>query len=365
MSVVTGTSPAALRVELARKRQVERARLLNPAGRRHVLRFAGLLVLAGALALAIFASLAFGARAVSLPTVIEALTSFNPDLTDHLVVHDLRLGRTLVGLFVGISLAVAGVLMQAITRNPLADPGLLGINSGASFFVVMAIWLLDIHAMSGLIWFAFVGAGSVAILVYLLGSMGRGGATPVRLALAGAAVHALLFALISAIIILFQESLNTYRFWVVGSLAGADASALTDLLPFFIAGLVLAVFASSALNAMALGDDTAKALGTRLTLTRVTTAGAVTLLCGCAVAAAGPVGFIGLVVPHVARAWVGADQRWLIAYSLLLGPVLLLASDVLGRVVLPPGEVQVGIMTALIGGPLFVFIVRRIRMVQI
>lgn len=339
--------------------------MLNPAGKRQSLRVAGALVLAIGLLAVGLSSLGFGARAMPISTVIEALIHFDPALTDHLVVHDLRLARTITGIFVGVALSVAGVLMQAITRNPLADPGLLGVNSGASFFVVCGIWLFGVHQLSGLVWFAFAGAGIVSVLVYLLGSMGRGGANPVRLALAGAAMHALLFALISAIILINQQSLNVYRFWVVGSLAGAETVALDDLAPFLFAGLVLAALAAASLNAMALGDETAKALGTRLTLTRLTTMGAVTLLCGCAVAAAGPIGFVGLVVPHAARAWVGADQRWLILYALLLGPILLLGSDVLGRVIMPPGEVQVGIMTALIGGPLFVLIVRRIRLVQL
>lgn len=365
MSAFATLKSSGLRARIAAQRARERARILSPVGQRRSLRLTGLAVLGAVFVGAILASLAVGARQVPFGTVLDAVFAFDPGNTNHLVVHDLRLPRTMVGIFVGIALSVAGVLMQAITRNPLADPGLLGVNSGAAFFVVIAIWLLGIHTLSGLVWFAFAGAGLVSIVVYMLGSMGRGAATPVRLALAGAAVHALLFALISAIILLNQESLNIYRFWVVGSLGGAETLALGNLLPFFGVGMVLAVMASGALNSIALGEDTARALGTRLTSARIMTMGAVTLLCGCAVAAAGPVGFIGLVVPHLARAWCGADQRWLIAYALLLGPALLLLSDVAGRVILPPGEVQVGIMTAIIGGPLFVAIVRRIRMVQI
>jgi iron complex transport system permease protein len=206
------------------------------------------------------------------------------------------------------------------------------------------------------------GAGAVAVLVYVLGSLGRGGATPVRLALAGSAIHALLFALIGAVLIMSHETLDVYRFWIVGSLAGADGARLFELTPFIVVGGLLALYAATSLNAVALGDDAARALGTKLGLTRAAAMGAVTLLCGAAVAIAGPIAFLGLVVPHAARAWCGADQRWLIAYSALLGPVVLILCDVAGRLIVPPGEVQVGIMTAVIGGPLFVAVVRRMRL---
>jgi iron complex transport system permease protein len=297
--------------------------------------------------------------------VLQALFSFDATSTDHLVVHDLRLPRTVVAIVVGASLSVAGALMQAITRNPLADPGLLGVNSGASLAVVISIWVLGITMLGSLVWFAFAGAGVVSVAVYLLGSLGRGGATPVRLALAGAAINALLLAIVGAILLTSRETLDTYRFWIVGSLAGADGVAFRDLLPFVALGLGLAVASASALNAVALGEDTARALGTRLNLTRAATMLSVTLLCGAAVSAAGPIAFLGLVVPHAARLWCGGDQRWMIAYCALLGPVVMLLSDVLGRVIMPPGEVQVGIMTAIVGGPLFVAIVRRMRLSQL
>jgi iron complex transport system permease protein len=354
-----------VRGEIAAARATERARLLSPLGRRRWLRIAGLGVLAAGLAAAVLLSLAVGARPVPIGVVIEALTAFDAADTFHLVVHDLRLPRTMVGIAVGLALSVAGALMQAITRNPLADPGLLGVNSGASLAAVIAIWGLHVTSLGTLVWFALAGAGTIAVLVYMLGSLGRGGATPVRLALAGAAINALLFALVSAVLLLSKETLDIYRFWIVGSLTGAAGIVLRDLLPFLAGGLALALIAGRSLNAVALGDDTARALGTRLGLTRVITMMAITLLCGAAVAAAGPIGFVGLVVPHLARAWCGGDQRWLIAYSAILGPIVLVLSDVAGRVVLPPGEVQVGIMTALIGGPLFVGIVRNIRLAQL
>lgn len=212
---------------------------------------------------------------------------------------------------------------------------------------------------------AFIGAGTVSVLVYMLGSMGRGGATPVRLALAGAALSALLYSMISAVLLTSQETLQVYRFWVVGSLTGAENVVLAQLLPFMVVGVLASLAAASSLNAMALGDEAAKALGAKLVLTRVLTLIGVTLLCGASVAAAGPIGFIDLVIPHAARFWCGPDQRWLIFYAALLGPIVLISSDIVGRIILPPGEVQVGIMTALIGGPLFIWIVRRMRMAQL
>lgn len=330
--------------------------------RRTALRLAGLAALGGLLVLACVLSLAVGARPVAPAIVLDALFHYDPTISDHLVVHDLRLPRTGLAIVVGLALAIAGAVMQALTRNPLADPALLGVNSGAALFVVGAIWLFHISSPSALAWFAFAGAGLVAVLVHAFAAIGRGGATPVRLALAGAAINALLIGLIYAILILSQDIFDAYRFWIVGSLSAANAAPIADMLPFIVAGTVLAFLLGPSLNALALGDDTARALGARLGLVRFGALGAVTLMSGAAVAAAGPIAFAGLVVPHLARALVGADQRWLMAYAALLGPVVLLLADVLGRVVLPPGEVQVGIIMALVGGPLFVAIVRTIRM---
>ena len=310
------------------------------------------------------ASLAVGARPIPPGTVLEALLAPERTLTDHLVVLDLRLPRTLAGVLVGAALGVSGVLMQGITRNPLADPGLLGVNAGASLAVVLAIWAGGVTGTERLVWFAFAGAGGVAALVYALGSMGRGPATPVRLALAGAALSALLLAMVSAVLLTSQETLQVYRFWVVGSLVGGDMGSFPQLLPAFTAGFVLALWAGAALNAVALGDDAARTLGVRLGLARAGTLLAVTLLCGAAVAVAGPISFVGLVVPHLARGIVGPDQRLGVLMATVLGPVLLLGADVAGRVVLPPGEVPVGIMTGLLGGPAFVCVVRHLRVTQ-
>ncbi len=329
--------------------------------RRNVLRVIGLLAFAVMLAVAAILSLGIGARPVAPDTVLHALFAFDPANSDHIVVRELRLPRTGVALAVGVALAIAGALMQALTRNPLADPALLGVNAGAALAVVGTIFFFHIKAPGVLAWCAFGGAGGIALLVHAFAAIGRGGATPVRLALAGAAVNAMLMGLIGAVLILSQDTYDAYRFWMVGSLSATNAVPVGDLLPFIGAGVLLAVLVGPALNAIALGNDAAHALGVRIGLVRSGALAAVTLLSGAAVAAAGPIAFVGLVVPHLARAICGGDQRWLLAYAALLGPALLLLADVMGRVVLPPGEVQVGIIMALAGGPLFVAIVRRIR----
>jgi iron complex transport system permease protein len=331
---------------------------------RRSVRTIGLFVAAALLFLSILLSLAIGTKSIPLGEVIKAFTAFDGS-NDHLVVRELRLPRTLVAALVGSALAVSGALMQAITRNPLADPGLLGVNAGAAFAVVLAIWMFNLSSLSALVWFAFVGAAVAAVVVYVLGSMGRGGATPIRLALAGAALSALLAGFTSAVLILDQQTLDQYRFWEVGSLAGRDESTMFQVLPFITIGLLLALACARPLNAMGLGDETARALGTRVGWTRVATMLAVTLLCGAATAACGPIAFIGLVVPLAARSISGPDQRWLIPYSALLGPVVLLVCDTVGRIIARPAEVQVGIMTAALGGPAFVWLVRRVRMAQL
>lgn len=325
----------------------------------------GILGLTGLLGVVVIASLAVGAKSIPAGSVFDAFFAYDPTSTDHLVVRELRLPRTLVGIMVGAALGVAGAVMQAITRNPLADPGLLGVNAGASFAVVLAIWWFGITSMMGLVWFAFIGAAVTSVVVYLLGSAGRGGATPVRMALAGAALSALLFALTRAVTIIDQATLDQFRFWAVGSLSGRDADVVKSLIGFVGVGLVLSIAVSRPLNALGLGEDTARALGTKVGLTRAVSGLAIMLLCGAAVAAVGPIGFVGLVIPHAMRGWFGPDQRWLLPACALAGPVLLVACDTIGRVIARPSEVQVGIMTAAIGGPAFVYLVRKIRIVQL
>ena len=325
----------------------------------------GLAVAVGLLVVATFASVAYGTKSIPAGTVWDALCHYDPGVNDHLIVRTLRIPRTVVGLGVGGALGLAGAVMQGVTRNPLADPAILGIESGAALAVVVGIYSFGIASLTGYVWFAFAGAAAASIVVYALGSLGRGGATPVKLALAGAALAALLSSLTSAILLLDVDTLDQFRFWIVGSLAGRDATVATQVMPFLVVGMVLALASARSLNTLALGDDMARSLGQRVQLARALAALSVVILCGAATAAAGPIGFVGLTVPHVARAIVGPDYRWILPWSLVLGPTLLLGADVLARLVVRPGELQVGIVTALLGAPFFVALVRRRKLAEL
>jgi iron complex transport system permease protein len=309
------------------------------------------------------ASLALGAKAIPVGTVADALFGYDPTIPDHVVVWSHRVPRTAIGILVGVSLGLAGVLMQGVTRNPLADPGLLGINAGASLAVVLAIQGVGISSVLGYVWFAFAGAAVAAVAVYALGLAGRGGATPVRLALAGAALTALLTSVTTAILVRDVHVLDRFRFWVVGSLAGRGGDVATQIAPFVVVGVVLALLSGRALNALALGEEAARSLGVRVGWSRLVAIGTVVLLAGSATAAAGPIAFVGLTVPHAARALVGPDHRWVLPYALVLSPALLLAADVVGRVLTPPTELEAGLVTAVIGAPVFIALVRHRRLV--
>jgi iron complex transport system permease protein len=306
-----------------------------------------------------------GTRRIPLENVVEALTAFDQDNIEHVIVTDLRGPRTLVGLMVGVSLGLAGAAMQGISRNPLGDPAILGLNAGASLAVVIAISFLGATSLLGYVWFAFVGAAAAGVIVYLLSSIGRHGATPVKLALAGAAMTALLASLVTLIQLTDVNALNALRFWVVGSLAGRDIEIASQVWPFVLIGMIMALATARMLNALALGDDVARSLGQNVARARAFTAGAVIVLTGAAVAAAGPIAFIGLTIPHIARAVVGPDYRWVLPYSAVMGPILLLSADVIGRIIVRPSELQVGIMTVLIGAPFFIALVRRRRMSEL
>jgi iron complex transport system permease protein len=292
------------------------------------------------------------------------LTAFdNSDA--HVIVTELRVPRTEIGLLVGAALGAAGALMQGVTRNPLADPGILGINAGAAFAVVLAIYVLGVSTTATYAAFALLGAGMSAVALYALGASGRDGATPIKVALAGAVLTALLVSLTSAVLIFDTRTLDEFRFWIVGSIAGRDSAVVLSVAPFIVAGLLVALLAGRWLNALALGDDVARSLGQRVGRVRAASALGFVLLSGGAVAAAGPIAFVGLTVPHVARTLVGADYRWIVPYSIVLGAILLLASDVLGRVVARPGELEVGIVTAVLGAPFFIWLVRRRRLAEL
>ncbi|WP_407080028.1 FecCD family ABC transporter permease [Arthrobacter jinronghuae] len=337
----------------------------DTAGNRGSGRRAGLLLLTLAfLAVACAASVAIGARPVAPGTVWDAFTAFDPANGDHAVVHS-RVPRTVLGLVTGAALGLAGAAMQGVARNPLADPGILGVNAGAAFAVVVGIYIFGITNLNGYIWFALAGAAGAAVVVYLVASLGREGATPVKLALAGAALSAGLMSLLSAVLVSSQQTLDTFRFWQVGSVSGRDWDTIAAVLPFLAAGALISVFAGRALNGLSLGDDVARGLGQRVGLTRGITALGVVLLCGAATAAAGPIAFIGLVIPHVVRSFTGPDYRWILPFSMLLAPALLVTADVVGRVLLPPGEIPVGVTTAVIGAPVFIWLVRRRKLAEL
>ncbi|OLT36990.1 iron ABC transporter permease [Actinomadura sp. CNU-125] len=328
-----------------------------PSGPRRPARAAGLLGAAALLLVIVLLSLAIGAKPLSLGEAWNGL--IDPASDAYTVVHEMRLPRTLLGLLAGTALGLAGAVMQALTRNPLADPGILGINAGAAAVVVSAISFLGITSFTGFVWFAFAGAGLVAVLLYAVG--GGRGATPARLALAGSALNAALFSYVNAVQLLDTASLDRMRFWTVGSLAAAQDYTVVRVAPFVAAGLVMALLLARPLNAMAMGEDAARALGAPAARARGAAIVTVTLLCGAATAACGPIVFVGLMVPHFVRALTGPDLRWLLPYCAVLSPALMLGADVLGRVVVRPAELQVGVVMAVAGGPVFLYFVRRPR----
>lgn len=323
-------------------------------------KLASVLLALSLLGLVIFLSLSLGSREMSFTETWSLL--IDPDGgTNSTVLHELRVPRTVLGVVVGAALGVAGALMQSLTRNPLAEPGILGVNAGASFAVVFVVVLTGVSGISFYLWFAFVGAALASVLVYTLGSTGGQSATPVRLALAGVAVSAALEALTQTAILGDQAAYNEFRFWVVGSFEGRLYDVIGVVAPFIVVGLVMACLLAPALNALVLGDEAGKALGVNVKRTRILTMVAVTLLCGAATAAVGPIGFVGLAVPFLARNLVGTDQKWITLFCLILGPAWLLGADVLARVLVRPEEVQVGIIAALVGAPIFIAIIRKGR----
>jgi iron complex transport system permease protein len=330
--------------------------------RRRLARTLGFIALLVGVLLAVGASLFLGARSIDLAAVVDALAGRGGDSVEQMVVLDLRVPRTIIGLVAGSALGLAGALMQGLTRNPLADPGLLGVNAGASLAVVIAISAFGVSAPSGYIWFAFLGAAAAAALVYLVAS-GRSGPTPLSLTLAGAAVTAVLTSLITLVLLRDLDTLGQYRFWSVGSLVGRDVSTVGTLAPFLVLGAVVALLLGRSLNGLALGDDVARGLGQRVGLTRVLAGVAIIVLCGSATSLAGPLVFVGLVVPHLARRFVGPDYRWIMLYSIPLGAILLVLADTIGRLIAGPSELEAGIVVAMIGAPVLIVLVRRNRAV--
>lgn len=321
--------------------------------RRHALTVATLVAV---LALATLLSLAYGVHPVPPGEVWRALTE--PTGGEHdIIVRSLRGPRTALGILAGVALGIGGALMQGHTRNPIADPGILGVNQGAAFGIVCAITVFGVGSLTGFVWFGFAGALVAATVVFLFGSTGRRGSAPVTLALAGAAVSALLAGLTAALVLGNRQGMEVFRFWQVGSLAGRNYDIVLQVLPFLVAGLVLALANTPGLNTLALGDDVATALGRKPGRTRALGIAAITLLVGAAVAACGPIAFVGLIVPHVARTLSGPDYRRLVPVAGLLGAILLLLADVAGRLV-SGDSLEVGVLCAVLGAPVFIHLVR-------
>lgn len=321
----------------------------------------GLLALTGALAVLAVLSVVVGSRAMNLPEVWSGLTDTASEA--YPVVTRMRLPRTVLGLVAGAALGLAGALMQAMTRNPLADPGLLGVNTGAAAAVVTAVHFIGLTTFTGTLLVAFAGAAIASVACYLIA--GAAEATPARLALAGAAVTAAGYAYVSAVQLLDTATLEQMRFWSVGSLVTAHTVPLPMVVGPVLAAGVAGVLLARPLNALALGDATATGLGVDPRVLRVAGIAAITVLAGTATAACGPIVFVGLVVPHVVRAYTGPDQNWVLPYSMLTGAVFLLAADVLGRVLARPSELQVGIVCAVVGGPFFLYLVSRRKVARL
>lgn len=305
-------------------------------------------------------SVSFGARAVSLDEILAALGGQSDTIGQAAVVK--RLPRTVLALLVGAALALAGATMQAVTRNPIAEPGILGISNGASFAVVLGIAFFGLSNPYGQMAFAIAGAAAAAVFVYAVGSLGRGGATPLKLALAGAATSAAFASLISAVMLPRVDLLQTFQSWQIGGVGGAEWPRIAITAPVLAVGALLCFVTARGMNSLALGDDMATGLGEHVARTRAVSALGSVILAGAATAIAGPIGFVGLIVPHLCRLLVGTDHRWLLPFSALAGAALLTASDIVGRVISPSSdEIQVGIITAIIGAPFFIWIVRRQR----
>lgn len=327
-------------------------------------RSAWVLVACVAAVVSVVASVAFGARVTGWEDLVGGLAGLlRSDRVDAGIAQAAvaeRVPRTVLAVLVGAALGLAGAVMQGVTRNPLADPGILGVTTGAALFVVTGIAFLGLSAPTSYVWVAIVGAAVSAVFVYVIGSLGRGGATPLKLALAGAATSAAFTSAISAILLPRIDVMTEFRFWQIGGVGGATTERILLVLPFLAVGVLLTLGSARGLNALAVGDELAAGLGERVWLVRLVAAAGAIVLCGAATAVAGPIAFVGLVVPHLCRLLVGLDHRWLLPMSALVGATLLTAADVVGRVVARPEEIDVGIVTAFLGAPVFIALVRRL-----
>ncbi|WP_409295225.1 FecCD family ABC transporter permease [Peribacillus sp. SCS-26] len=321
-------------------------------------RAAGLLFFSFILLFLICASIVYGYTDTSWGTAIESFRNFNGS-NEHIILQTVRLPRALIAAAVGASLAIAGVIMQNLTKNPLASPSVFGINAGAGFAVVAAVSLFSANSQTIFTWLSFGGAAAAAFGVYAIGSAGREGLTPMKLTLAGAAAAALFSSLTQGLLVLNEAALDQVLFWLAGSVQGRRQDVLGAVLPYLAAGWILSLVLAPRLNILSMGDDVARGLGVKVGFVKLTAAITVILLSGGAVAIAGPIAFVGIIVPHLTRAAAGIDHRWVIPFSGVFGAMLLLLADIGARYVLMPQEVPVGVMTALVGTPFFIFIARR------
>lgn len=303
-------------------------------------------------------SIVYGYTNTPWKMAIEALTTFNGS-TEHLVIQTVRLPRALIGAAIGASLGISGALIQALTKNPLADPKILGINSGASFAVVIAVSFFSINSLGTFVWVAFIGAAVAGAIVFFLGTLGKDGLTPMKFTLAGAAIWALFSSFTQGVLVLNEKALEEVLFWLAGSISGRKIEYLYNVLPYLIVAWIGSILISRHINLLAMGDDVAKGLGQRTGIIKLITGIIIILLAGSSVAVAGPVGFVGIVVPHIARLFVGIDHRWLIPYCAIIGGILLNIADIGARYIIMPQEIPVGVMTAIIGTPFFIYIARK------
>ncbi|PKR77653.1 iron ABC transporter [Halalkalibacillus sediminis] len=306
----------------------------------------------------LWASVIYGLTYITTSDVIDSFVRFD-ESNQHYIIQDTRIPRALIAAAVGSSLAIAGAIMQGLTKNPLASPSIFGINAGASFFVVIGVTFFGITSITGFTWLAFLGAALAAVVVYSLGSVGSEGLTPVKLTLAGAAIAALFSSLTQGMLTLNERSLDQVLFWLAGAVQGRDLDLLVSVLPYLIVGWVASLFMGKKMNVLMMGEDVAAGLGQNTILVKLSGAVIIVLLAGGAVAIAGPIGFIGIIIPHIARWLVGYDYRWVIPYSAVLGAMLLLMADIGARYLIMPQEVPIGVMTAFIGAPFFIYIARR------
>ena len=309
--------------------------------------------------MAIF-SISLGAKSIAFSKVIDVLLGNDPDSLEATIILQ-RIPRTVFGILAGGALGISGALMQSITRNPIADPSILGVNTGASLFVVAGIAFFNITVAYQYIWLAIIGAGVTAVFVYSVASMGKDGATPLKLALSGSAVSIVLGSLVSTIMLPNNRVMEAFRFWQVGSIGSATWESIMLISPFLIVGFIISMFISGYLNNLALGDEAATALGTNVVMTRTIGALSSVLLCGATTALAGPIGFVGLIIPHIIRVIFGSEMSKMLPLSFLGSAILMLVSDIIGRIISLPGETEVGIVTAVLGAPVFILAIRKGR----